>query len=150
MTQYAIVCLAATAAATLAGCGQRGPARAPIQGKVTIGGQPLTAGRILFTPIAPNQGPAASARIAAGEYKLSANEGPVAGQNRVEVEADLNLGFPIDDEAAFAKRGRRPLPPNPIPPAFNSQSTLVVDVEAGHENTFNVAVPAVAHAAARH
>ncbi len=79
------------------GCGQTGPVRAPIQGKVTVGGQPLTAGRILFTPVAPNQGPAASARIEAGQYNLDAQEGPVVGPNRVEVEADLKLGFALDD-----------------------------------------------------
>lgn len=132
-----------------AGCGQSGPVRAPIQGKVTVGGQPLAGGRILFTPVAPNQGPAASARIEAGQYKIDAKDGPVVGSNRVEVEADLKLGFALDDEAAFAKRGGRPLPPNPIPPAFNSQSTLTADVEAGSENTFDVRIPAMRQAALR-
>src|SRR5687767_12035167 len=118
-TQYSLL-LSATLIPFIAGCDNSSPVRAPIHGKVLIGGQPLAAGRILFTPAAPNQGPATSARIAAGEYKLAKPEGPVVGKNRVEVEADLNLGFPIDDEAAFAKRGGKPLPPNPIPPAFNS------------------------------
>jgi hypothetical protein len=123
--------------------------RAPIQGNVTVGGKPLAAGRILFTPIAPNQGPAASARIEAGLYKLEADQGPVTGQNRVEVEADLNLGFALDDEAAFAKRGGRPLPPNPIPPAFNSQSTLTADVKWGAKNTYDISIPATGQAARR-
>jgi hypothetical protein len=135
--------------AAVVGCGQSGPVRAAIEGKVTVGGQPLAAGRILFTPIAPNQGPAASARIAAGQYKLAANEGPVVGANRVEVEADLNLGFAIDDEAAFARRGGRPLPPNSIPPAFNSQSTLTADVKAGGENSYDFAIPARGQSARR-
>ena len=76
-------------------------------------------------------------------------DGPVVGQNRVEVEGDLNLGFAIDDEAAFAKRGGRPLPPNPIPAAFNSQSTLTADVKSGETNTFDVAIPAASQSAAR-
>jgi hypothetical protein len=109
----------------------------------------LAAGRILFTPIAPNQGPAASARIEAGQYKLPAEDGPVVGQNRVEVGADLNLGFALDDEAAFAKRGGRPLPPNPIPPAFNVQSTLTVEVKPGSENPYDVAIPATTQSARR-
>lgn len=124
------------------GCGESGPARAPIQGKVTVGGQPLAAGRILFTPVAPTQGPAASARIEAGAYKLAAADGPVVGTNRVEVEADLNLGFAIDDEASFAKRGGKALPPNPIPPAFNKQSNLTAEVKAGDANTYDISVPA--------
>jgi hypothetical protein len=125
----------------LAGCGQTGPARGPIQGKITVGGQPLSAGHILFTPVAPNKGPATSARITAGEYKLPKSEGPVIGQNLVQVEADLNPGFAIDDEAAFAKRGGKPLPPNPIPIAFNKHSTLTVEVKAGEQNQFDVAIP---------
>ena len=139
-TQYWIPVVAILAAAA-AGCGQSDPVRAPIQGKVTVGGQPLAAGRILFTPAAPNQGPATSARIEAGEYKIAKADGPVVGKNRVEVEADLNLGFPIDDEAAFARRGGKPLPPNPIPPHFNSQSTLTAEVKAGEQNTYDITIP---------
>jgi hypothetical protein len=141
-TKYSAL-LTSTLIAALAGCAPSGPTRAPIQGKVTVGGQPLAAGRILFTPAAPNQGPATSARIEAGQYKIAKSEGPIVGKNRVEVEADLNLGFPIDDEAAFAKRGGKPLPPNPIPPAFNSQSNLTADVKAGEENAFDIAIPAL-------
>ena len=133
----------------LAGCGNAGPTRAPIQGKVTVGGQPLAAGRILFTPIAPNQGPATSAAITAGEYKIRKADGPVVGQNRVEVEADLNLGFAIDDEAAYAKRGAKPLPPNAIPAQFNRDSQLVVEVKAGEDNSYDVIVPQPRHAAGR-
>jgi hypothetical protein len=131
------------------GCGKSGPVRAPIQGKITVGGQPLAKGRILFTPIAPNHGPATSAMIAEGVYSIPQNEGPVVGKNRVEVEADLNLGFALDDEAAFAKRGGKPLPPNPIPPQFNRESQLVVEVQPGAENTYDVTVPAARHTAAR-
>ncbi len=139
----------ALTAILFSGCGETGPVRVPIQGKVTVGSKPLAAGRVLFSPIAPTKGPVASARIVAGEYKLEKSEGPVAGQNRVEIEADLNLGFAIDDEAAFAKRGGKPLPPNPIPPAFNTQSTLTVEVKSAQTNTCDIAIPAVAQSAAR-
>src|SRR5262245_32760488 len=105
----------AAVTACAAGCGKSGPTRAPVTGQVTVAGQPVAAGRILFTPTSPNHGPAVSTRVTAGRYKFSREEGPVVGQNRVEIEADLNLGFALDDEAAFAKHGK-PLPPNPIPP----------------------------------
>jgi hypothetical protein len=141
--------LSLLAIALFAGCGNTGPVRAPIQGNVTVAGQPLAAGRILFTPVAPNQGPATSAVITAGEYKIPKGEGPIVGKNRVEVEADLNLGFAIDDEAAFAKRGGKPLPPNAIPPQFNRESQLVVEVKAGEDNSYDIAVPQARHAAAR-
>ncbi len=62
-------------AAAVMGCGQSGPNRAPITGQITVGGKPLAAGRILFTPIAPNQGPATSARITDGNYQLVESRG---------------------------------------------------------------------------
>jgi hypothetical protein len=126
---------------TVTGCGRSGPTRAAIEGQVTLGGKPLDAGRVLFVPVAPTTGPATSARITAGRYELSKSAGPVVGTNRVEIEADLPLGFALDDELAFAKRGPRPLPPNPIPPQFNTQSTLTVTVKADERNTFDVALP---------
>ncbi|MDX1947834.1 MAG: hypothetical protein SFU86_20720 [Pirellulaceae bacterium] len=127
----------------LAGCGSSGAPRGPITGQVTVGGQPLKSGRILFLPLAPNQGPTASAMIVDGQYNLSDLDGPVAGPNRVELEGDpaAILGFALDDEEAFAKRGGRPLPPDPIPPAFNRQSSLVAEVQADEPNTFDIAVP---------
>jgi hypothetical protein len=134
-TVFALVLLAA-----FVGCGASGPPRAPIQGAVTVAGQPLAAGRIVFVPVTPNEGPATTARIVNGKYELPHREGPVVGTNRVEVAADVNLGFALDDEQAFAKYGRR-MPPNPIPPQYNQQSQLVVEVAEDTENTFNVAVP---------
>jgi hypothetical protein len=136
-------------AAVLIGCGQSGPGRAPIAGKVTVGGQPLAAGRILFIPVAPNQGPTTSAAIKGGEYRVPKAEGVVVGQNRVEIEAELNLGFAIDDEAAYAKRGGRPLPPNPIPPQYNRESQLAVEVIPGEQNSYDVTIPGARHTAAR-
>ena len=135
--------------AMLAGCGNSGPQRVPVAGKVMVGGKPLAGGRILFIPVEPNHGPTASAGIKNGEYRIPKAEGPVAGQNRVEVEADLNLGFAIDDEAAYAKRQGRPLPPNPIPPQYNRDSTLVAEVKAGQDNTYDVTIPGTRHSAAR-
>jgi hypothetical protein len=116
---------------------------------VIVGGRPLAKGRILFVPLAPNQGPVTSAAVVAGEYQISETEGAVIGQNRVEVEADLNLSFAIDDEAAYAKRGGRPLPANPIPPQYNRDSTLVVEVIAGQHNRYDVNVPGALHMTAR-
>lgn len=129
------------------GCGGDGLSRGPITGQVTLGGQPLASGRILFMPMAPNKGPTVSAPIIGGQYTLSRKEGPIAGQNRVEVEANLDLGFAIDDEAAFAQRGGRPLPPNPVPADFNRNSKLTVEVKPGEDNKFDVTIPAAAQTA---
>lgn len=122
----------------LTGCGGEGEGRAPIAGTVSVGGQPLAKGRILFVPVAPNEGPAASAAVFDGKYELDQSRGPVVGKNRVEVEADL--GVALDDEQAIARLGGR-LPPQPIPPQYNRQSTLVYEVVDGQDNQYDVAVP---------
>jgi hypothetical protein len=127
------------------GCGSDGLHRGAVAGRVTLGGAPLTKGRILFIP---ESGPTVSTVVVDGQYELPRAEGPVVGRNRVEVEAELGLGFAIDDEAAFAARGGKPLPQNPIPPAFNKQSTLAVDVKAGETTNYDVSVPAATQTAA--
>ena len=121
------------------GCGQSGLPRGAVKGRVTIGGQPLASGRVLFLP---SQGPTVSAVIVNGEYQLPRHEGPAAGANRVEVEADMNLGFAIDDEAAFTKRGGRPLPPNLVPAAFNRDSKLTIDIRCGEDHSLDISIPA--------
>jgi hypothetical protein len=145
-----LVCAGALAALALplacsTGCSQGGLPRGGVKGRVTIGGQPMASGRVLFLP---TEGPTVSAVVTNGEYHLPNREGPVAGANRVEIEADVNLGFAIDDEAAFAQRGGRPLPPNPVPPEFNRNSTLSVEIRAGEEHSLDIAIPAAVQTAA--
>ncbi|MFN0021133.1 MAG: hypothetical protein ACKVP0_23040 [Pirellulaceae bacterium] len=125
----------------IAGCGTAGPARSAVAGKVTVGGQPLPAGRIIFTPIAPQGGPAVTVRIAAGKYQAAKKDGPVVGKNRVAVEADLNMGFAIDDDEAFAKHGAAKIPPSPIPPGFGVNPEVSVDIKPGKTNQWDVDVP---------
>lgn len=132
--------LAAGIVLAAAGCGGSGPERGAIAGKVTVSGQPLASGRILFLPQAPNKGPTASATIVGGEYALDDSDGPVVGANRVEVEATPDLGFEIDDEAAFASRQPSAAPKNPIPPEYGPQSKQSVTVAAG-DNEYNLAIP---------
>ena len=133
--------LFALASISVVGCGPSGPARAKIEGRVTVGGAPLKAGKILFVPVPPAEGPATTAAIVDGEYKLPQQEGPVVGTNRVEVEAELPLGFAMDDEASFAKRGGK-LPRQPIAPQYNRQSELSVEVKSHENNRYDIKIPA--------
>lgn len=125
------------------GCGgPAGPERTAVHGNVTLGGAPLKAGRIVFTPQKPTEGPAVSAAIADGAYALSEEDGPVPGRHRVQVQADVDLGFPIDDDIAFAQRGGAPLPRNPVPPAYNEQSQQFVELAPDKDNEYHVVIPA--------
>jgi hypothetical protein len=125
----------------IAGCGDSGLQRAAVHGRVTIADQPLASGQILFMPVAPNSGPVVSAAIVNGEYKINESQGPVVGRNRVEVRGDRPLGFPVDDEQAFAQRGGAPLPPDPVPAEFNENSTLFLEVAADQDNKYDVPIP---------
>ena len=138
--------LLALAAAATVGCRDTGLPRGAVEGKVTIGGQPLKAGRIVFLPLESTQGPATSLAIADGVYQANNWSGPLVGTHRVEVEAALDLGFALDDDQAFAARPTAPLPPQPIPPAFNRNSKLTVTIEPG-SNRYDIAIPSVASTA---
>ena len=69
-------------ATLLAGCGEKGPARQDVSGKVTFNGQPVPAGQIVFEPdsAAGNKGPAGFAEISDGQYDTArAGQGTVGG-----------------------------------------------------------------------
>ena len=135
-----LLTLAMALAAT--GCGgPSGPERTAVHGNVTLGNAPLKAGRIVFTPQKPTEGPAVSAVITDGAYTLSEEEGPVPGRHRVQVEAELDLGFPIDDDIAFAQRQGAPLPRNPIPPQYNQQSEQFVELAPDKDNEYHLVIP---------
>ena len=124
-----------------AGCGgSDGPIRVPIAGTVTLDDSPLLTGVIRFVPTGEDGGPAASTRIVGGEFKFSADDGPVIASHRVEIEATEYQEFAIDDEAAFAvmheETGISPLATNPVPSIYNSQSTLTANVSDSHDQPF--------------
>ena len=74
--------------AALFGCGSSdGLNRQAISGKVTLDGDPLTSGAILFEPTSKDSGTAVGATIRQGSFAVSRAEGPVPGSYRVRVYA---------------------------------------------------------------
>jgi hypothetical protein len=139
--------LAALLTVLAAGCGaaEEPLSRVPVTGDVTLNGQPLKSGVILFVPDQATAGPAAMAVITDGKYELSETEGPIFGHHRVEIEATSFLDFELDDEqayAAYATAGGAPIANNPIPANYNRQSTLSAEVtsEDGHEFDYDLQV----------
>lgn len=121
-----------------AGCNSSdGFARVPVKGQVKLGGQPLAEGVIRFIPEKAVAGQTVQAVVKNGEYQLDRTTGPVSGKHRVEIEATGYLPFALDDDlahAAYIKTHGR-LPPQPIPPQYNLQSTLSAEIPAeGKEN----------------
>jgi hypothetical protein len=123
-----------SAMAALVGCGSSGLRREHVLGEVTLNGKSLPSGRIRFVPMDQNK-IQATAGIQQGKFELPGDEGLPAGDYRVEIEGDVDLGFAIDDDVAFSNRNRkRPLPAPPVPAEYNRNSTLTATVIPGRTN----------------
>lgn len=126
------------------GCGASSDlVRHPVAGAVLLDGRPLEAGTIRLIPTPTTRGPAVVAQVEDGFYELARWQGPVAGEYRVEIESAIDLPFAIDDEAAYAEhvrrsKGKSPLPMQPVPPKFNRESQLRVQVtDRATDNKFD-------------
>ena len=78
--------------ATVAGCGDSGPAKAPVKGKVLASGQPVTGGQLTFSPGSDVQGavPIVGQIQADGTFTLSTNrqgDGIAIGSHQVSYSA---------------------------------------------------------------
>lgn len=104
------------------GCG---PPRGSVAGKVTLDGQPIDGGTILFISLKGSQRESGWAEIMGGEYSISASRGPTVGPCRVEVRWPRKTG--------------RKLPQDPdldewrevVPNRYHLDSELLVDVKPG-------------------
>lgn len=104
----------------VAGCGDKGPLRHKVTGTVSLDGQPVETGQVLFIP-ADGQGPSDACPIVAGKF-----EGEVApGSKRVEITASKQV--------PPKEPGGMPDSISLIPPKYNSQSTLTAEIKDGQE-----------------
>ena len=140
-----ILFIAVTMAA--AGCG--GASRAGVSGTVTVNGQPLEAGDISFAPVAPQGGPTAGAAIVRGRYKVSAEQGLLPGEYKVQVHAFRGTGKKTWDgmgepSAPASQKHYVEEMEQYIPAAYNDATELRARVVAGKTNDFkfDLQVPA--------
>jgi hypothetical protein len=116
----------------LAGCGAESEPREAVSGQVTLNGQPLEQGSILFRPL--DRGPSASGEIKAGSYQLPKERGPGRGKCRVEILAYRDTGKTVRDQLSGKTEAvLKPI----IPPCYNQQSTLSVEVGKDGKNQFD-------------
>jgi len=129
----AIFCWAILPPVLLAGCG--GPSVAPVSGRVTVAGQPVAKGSLIFMP---NQDKGTSGKAATGDiqpdgtYTLSTfseKDGAIVGHHRVVI-----TGRSLEDDEGT--------PPNTeIPPRYGNvrQSGLTAEVKsAGNTIDFDL------------
>jgi predicted small lipoprotein YifL len=77
----------------LAGCGKPGPKTVPVQGKVTVGDQPVQEGNVSFIPASATEAKAgmSAGQIKNGEYTIytSGKEGAPEGKYKVTVTPSM-------------------------------------------------------------
>lgn len=138
-----MLAVAAVSVVALNGCGRSTqPTRIAIAGEVVLDEKPLDSGRIMFIPIDGTKGPTATAFVKDGFYSFDRENGPVVGKNKVQIESVPDLGFELDDEAAYANahranNGKPVIAPEKIPPQYNRDSKLVADLSSGANAEMN-------------
>jgi hypothetical protein len=110
--------------------------RKAVQGMITVNGQPLEKGSILFAPEDRN-GVSSGAEIVDGTYAIAAHQGLTPGVYTVRIY--------VTDEAAEAVEPTLPGPgvktqPELIPPAYNMRSELKLEVNESEDAVFDLDV----------
>jgi hypothetical protein len=118
----------------LTGCGARGPERASVSGKVTLDGKAIEMGSITFVPADGNAGPTAGSAITAGQFDIKKAVGPVLGKHKVELRAWRLTGKQIPNPMSPGAMMDEKV--EAFPEQFNNASTLIREIESGH-NTFD-------------
>ena len=119
--------------AVVSGCQRGDPSRGAVSGRVTLDGQPVVQGSILFSPIDGTRGVATGGEIKDGQYRLAAAAGPAVGKNRVEVHAVRKTGKMIPKGlGGTGKMIEEQI--EGVAPKFNIESKLQVEITPG-ENT---------------
>jgi hypothetical protein len=119
----------ALALLALAGCGDPsdGFDRFPVEGVVTLDGEPLKAGTITFN--AQNPGASSTGEVVDGTFQLSGDDGLSPGPYRVEVYSIQPTGKKVPD--AENPNTLVDATANIIPGRYNVESTLKIDLPPG-------------------
>ncbi len=120
------------------GCGSDNPlGRQAISGRVTLDGSPLDQGTISFSPQADN-GVSSGTTLRNGEYAIAASKGLPPGKYVVRIHSIVS--DPANKNKVSSESGA-PVTGLPgverIPPAYNANSTLSIEVVAGRKVEFN-------------
>jgi hypothetical protein len=109
------------------GC-NRGPTMGTVRGEVTLDGQPLKEGRVLFTPV-DGQGQTGGATIADGKFTA---EVPL-GKMQVQINANKVVGR----KAAYEGVPNSPMYDEVvelIPARYNAHSEITLEVKPGTQD----------------
>ncbi len=120
-----IGCMTALAVASAGGCSKSPYAIAPVSGSVSLDGQPLVGGVVIFQPVAVKgleAGPGSTGRLdPMGQFRLSTingTPGAVVGEHVVRIYSRSPESAPVNDSDSAATPKER------VPERFNYASEL--------------------------
>lgn len=125
-----LVALLLAIAAGATGCANAEPPRVEVKGTVTLDGQLLPRGVVIYIPRAGTPGARAAGRISDGRYAITKENGPGIGRFRVEIWGSDQTE--VDDIRRYSQAGTVT-----VPREFNEQSTLQAETRAEIENRFD-------------
>lgn len=128
------VWLAALAATPLlSGCGDDGPKRAVVRGKVSYNGKPVEEGTIRF--LIDNRA-TAQGEIKGGAYKIDHLGGVPVGSGKVEIEGFQNTDKVVHNNPTGVKVYEAK---QVLPPKYNKKTELTVEITEGeNEKDFDL------------
>lgn len=123
---------AVLAVAAAAGCDSGNKLR-PVSGTVKYKGEPLDTGSVTFLYVSP-PGPAGGALITNGKFEIASPRGLEPGTYRVQISSPKGEGQRTPEQIAA---GASAPAKERIPPKYNTESRLTVEVTQSGPNEFN-------------
>ncbi len=123
------------------GCDQQAPPRRePLFGAVKLKGAPLDCGSIQFMPAHEGGQFGSGAVIANGRYFIPEEQGLPVGQYKVVISAGVPRQTAAEAEGELPGESG-PLAEERIPPEFNINSDVIVEISANRQNIYNFDIP---------
>jgi hypothetical protein len=135
MNRFLILAIAALALISAPGCSPDGR-RVAVSGTITLDGEPLESGSILFVPIEGTMSPSAGSDIVEGDYDVARARGPKAGIFRVEIRSQRKSGRKVQAPPPAAKGVLAEEWIEAVPARYNRESTLRIELQSG-DNPLN-------------
>jgi hypothetical protein len=123
-----------------AGCADPYAGMTEITGRVTLKGEPLKDGSIIFEPL-EKQGTQSGCQIIHGDYKVPRQNGLKPGKYRVRITAGDGKTPAREEEAGAPGGSTNIVSWDLVPEDWNTKSKQEVEVKAGGANTFNFDIP---------
>ena len=124
----------------MTGCGDQYAGRKPVTGKVTVKGEPLKEGQIIFEPMDKRLS-SSGAPIMNGAYEMKKQNGLKPGKYLVRITSGDGKTPPNMEEAGNPGGSTNIVSFDLIPPEFGRHSNKEVEVTDAGPNEFNFEIP---------